>query len=285
MKRFILPAIALSLVALYFISIMTEEGPQKKALLGPDASVVEIEVKKGAEVYGFKKEGGVWKMYRPVQWKADGARIEQLITRLKETILENPITDKEERYKDYGVGGEGDYIKAVSAGGREFTIYKGKRGPRYSFIYVRRKDDAVVYLVNSRFADLLPRNRDDFRDKTVVSVPRDDIKEVRWESEGKSFAVSRRKDGWYAGERKLPDEKVNPYIARISGITATGFPKDDRLPQDAEPAGRLYINAGKEEITLDLYEKDGGYFFVRDGVPYRIAASLKKDIFKDISVR
>jgi len=281
MKRYALPAIALSLVALYIVSLLTEETTERRVFLQPDASVVELEIKNGDEVYGFKKEGGLWKMSRPVRWKANGRLIEELIGRLKETVLENPITDKEERYNDYGVGAEADYIKAVTAGGGVFTLYKGRRGPKYSLVYVRSKDDAFVYLVKSRFADSLPRGRDDFRDKTVVSLPQDEIREVRWESGEKSFALTRKDDGWYAGERKLSTEEVSAYLARISTITAIGFPEDDRLPEDAEPAGRLYIDAGKE-ITLDLYKKGGEYFFVRDGVPYRIAVSLKNNIFKEI---
>ncbi len=281
MRRFILPLAALTLVVLYFASILTEEGPVRKTFLEPDASVVELEVRSGGEVFGFKKEGGVWKMDRPVRWKADGGLIEQLIGRLKETVLENPITDKEERYKDYGVDGGGDYVKVVSAGGREYTLYKGRRGPKFSLVYVRSKDDPFVYLVKSSFADSLPTKRDDFRDKTILSIPEDEIREIRWEAGGKSFAVTRRDDGWYAGERKLQAEEVSPYVARVTKMSAIGFPDDDKLPEGAEPAGTLYIEAG-EEIRLDLYEKAGEYFFVKDGIPYRIAVSLKNGVFKEI---
>ena len=279
MKRFVLPTTALLLMLLYLIPPLLEEGPEELRIIPKGLRIVGIEIKRGKEVYRLRKEDGGWKIEEPIEWKADSSRVEDLLRRLRGTRLENPITDREDRYREFDLGGEGDYIKLLAEGG-ETTLYTGKRGPTPSLIYVRREGDRNVYLINAGFADLIPQDINDLRDRTILSIPEEEIRKVSWEEGGERFEMVKREDGWYTSEgERLEDRMVSDYLRDISRIRATGFLKDDALPQGAERYGAIRIS-GDREVSLTLYRKDGEHYLVREGVPYRISPSLKERILR-----
>jgi hypothetical protein len=266
---------------LYFLPLLFKDSSQKARLLDAQASIKEIELKKGKEIYRFKKQGDSWQMITPINWKAKTSKIEELIRRLKKTILENPITENKERYGEYGVEEDSDYVKIVKDNHKEITLYTGKRGPRYSLIYIRKKHEDTVYLVNASFYDALPSDRDDFRDKTILSIPVTTIKEIRWELKDKKFSMTKRQDGWFSNEKKLSDDKVRDYLQRVSNITAMGFPEDDKLPEDAELAGKIFIKSTKD-YTLVLYKRGDEYYILKDSTAFKISSYIKDDLFREI---
>jgi len=281
MKRFILPLIAFTLMIIYFLPLVLKSSSHKTHLLAEGTSLKEIEIKRGQDIYHFKKRADEWQMIKPINWKVDTSKIENLIKRLKDTVLENPITEDKEKYKKYGVGGEGDYIKIITDNNKQITLYTGKRGPRYSLIYVRKKGEKTVYLVNAEFYNALPYDRDDFRDKTILSIPAETIREIKWELGDKKFSMVKKQDGWYAEVKKLSDEKVKDYLEKVSKITATGFPKDDKLPKKAKLSGKILIKSTKD-YTLTLYKKEDEYYILKDNTAFKISSYLKDALFKEI---
>jgi len=278
-KSYILPFTALIIIVLYFTPLVFNKE-KEQTILFPGIKVKEIELKKGEKKFYFQNKKNGWYMIKPIKWKAEENKINKLINKLKHTKLENPITDDKNKYKDYQVTNSGDYIK-IKGLSKEIKVFIGKRGPRYSLIYVRIEGDNNIYLVDSSFANYISQKSDDFRDKTILKIDIEKIKKVRWKEEDKSFSMEKKEDGWYVGKNKLENEKVRTYLATISLITAIGFPEQNKLPEGAEEKGEIIITTDKDFI-LKLYKKGEKFYILQDNIAYIISKFKKEEIFKEI---
>jgi len=255
-------------------------------LLGENAEVKAIEVKRGEALFRYESTGDLWEMKAPYEWRADSTSIKRLLDRLRETRLENVITTDEKSYAGYKLKEPETVIELSMAGGKKEKILAGKRGPRYSLIYIRKEGDNRVYLVSSSFMEALPNRRNDFRDRTIVSISEDRIEEVLWKEADRSFHLQRRDDGWYIikpdREEKASSGDVQDYLGRFSSLVGSGFPEGNRLPDGAEEKGYLRI-MGTEEVKLPLYKHKEDWFLLKDGVPYQIGTYLKEQIFRTVA--
>ncbi len=283
MKRYLLPVIAVILMVLYFLPYLS--GKNKKTLhlisLKPD-EINSIVIKKEGTEYEFRKENTHWKMLKPIKWKADEEKIKRLLEALRETILETPVSDKD--YEKYNIKDDGNFVR-VSNGQTTQTVFVGKRGARYSLIYVKPEKDKRVYLVRARFADRLPAGENDFRDRSIFKTDPARIKAVFWKEEDKTYSLVRRENGWYGGKTrgnentKVDSKKVKEYIDRVSDIEATGFLKDDKLPEKAKKIGFIKIVSDKETI-LELYKKEEDFYLKKEDKAFRISTYQKQHLFK-----
>jgi hypothetical protein len=280
MRYYILPAVAVVLVVLYFIPMLSSKGPSYLVNLNKKG-IKEIEVKRGDTLYRFQNNEKGWQMVEPIRWKADEGKIKSLIEKVLKTRLENPITRDKDKYRDYKVTDSDDYITLKTPRSSE-TIVVGKRGPKYSLVYVRRKGDRGVYLVDASFVDALPDSKDEFRDRTILSLKKEDIKAVRWTLQKESFSMRREKDGWYSEEKKLPEERVSAYLNGLSIITASGFPEKDELPEGATEEGALQITADREYLLKLFKAKEEYFIFYKDHV-YKISEFRKNELFRKVS--
>ena len=287
MKRYILPAIALLLMLIYFIPYITggSAGPAYLVSIKKDA-VKKLIIKRSSKEIEIERQGSHWQILRPIKWRADETRVSRILEALSGTLLETPVTSKKSDYEKYNIGDKGDFIE-VSDGKNTERVYLGKRGARYQLMYVRPAEDKHVYLVQARFADWLPENVNKIRDRTILKEPKADIKRVSWKTDKDGYSIVRRADGWFGGKKegtekeRLDEKKVKEYLEVFSDLKATGFLIDDKLPKKAHKIGILKISGSKDYI-LELYknEKDSGYFLLKDSVPFKISSYTKERIFK-----
>jgi len=286
-KRYILPAIALLLMLIYFIPYLTggSAGPAYLVSIKKD-TVRKLVIKRSSKEIEIQRQGSHWQIVRPIKWRADETRVSRILEGLSETLLETPVTSKKSDYEKYNIGDKGDFIE-VSDGKNTERVYLGKRGARYQLMYVRPANDKRVYLVQARFADWLPENVNKIRDRTIIKVPAESITQVLWKDEKKGFSIIKKPDGWFGGKdvgnesRRLDSRKVKDYLEQFSSLQGSGFLPDDKLPEKAKKVGFLKITAsGTYELELYKNEKDSSYFLVKDRVPYRISSYIKERIFK-----
>ncbi len=277
MRYYILPVVAGVLMMLYLIPLIVGKGPPS-TLIDPSFQAEEIEVKKGDSDYHFKKTDSGWVMQKPIKWKADEERINRLLEKLKNTVLENPITDDPDKYGIYKLSEDSDYILLKGPTGEQ-KVYVGKRGPRYSLVYVRRDRDKTVYLVDAGVADALPSGRDDFRDKTILKIDQRGIEAIRWQKEKETFVMQKREGRWYAREEPLNDEEVKEYLTFISDLKATGFPKKDRLPEGADRVGIIEVDTSGGVKKMEVFKADKQHYIIHEGHPYRVSDYTVERLF------
>ena len=282
MKRFILPITALLLAILYFFPYLTGGNKNTAFLITLKPEEIEkVYIKREGSEYEFIKENNHWKMIKPIQWKADETKIKRLLEAMKETVLETPVSDKD--YQRYNIKDNGDFIQVYSKQKAQ-KILIGKRGARYSLIYIKPQNDRNVYLVRARFVDRMPAGENDFRDRTIFQTDPSRIKAIYWKEGNKTFLITRGADGWYVGnkkENKINSQALKEYLDTISNIDATGFLKNDRLPEGAKKIGFLSIKADRE-TKIHLYKKDSEFYLQISDRAFRISSFLKERLFKKL---
>lgn len=285
MRRFILPAIAVILIVLYYLPLFTTTNETGSFLLSYDKQVQTLVVKKGNDSFSYEKKGGQWTMTSPYEWRAESSAIKNLLEKLHETKLENLITEDEEKLGDYNLKNPETVIEVKYNQGGAEKILVGKRGPRYSLVYVSKGGKKGVYLVSANFMELLPNRRNDFRDRTIADLPEAKIEEIRWEEGEDSFHLIHKKEGWLivgGDRRETPDpEDLKRYLGRFTPLVGNGFPEGNKLPEKAEKKGMLSIKAG-DTMELPLYGKDNKWFLLKGGVPYEISGYLKGELFRKV---
>ncbi len=284
MRQFILPILALVSVVLYLSTLMG--GPSREALFEgiKKDEVTEIEIKKAGIEYLIKRTDGGWALEKPLKWPADKNRVNRLIDTALKTQIETPITEDKKEFERYRVTDRGDYLLLKSPS-RAVKVFVGKRGPRYSLVYVRKEGDDEVYLVDAAFADEMPTGKNSFRDRTLWKVPKEQITRLKWSLQGKGFSMDRTDSGWVNSKgKKLPDRDVDDYLTYISNLEASGFPKEDKLPEGAKHKGRFQLTTKQGQYEFTLYQdKKENYYILYRGHVYKIYDYQKDRIFREIS--
>lgn len=283
MRQYILPLLALLSVVLYLSTFVGRSSPEP--LFGDlrKEGVTEVEIKKAGIEYLVRKTDGNWKLEKPLQWPADKEKVERLIEAALKTKVETPITEEEKDFEKYRVSDRGDYI-ILRSPAKSIKVYVGKRGPRYSLVYVRRDREDEVYLVDATFADELPTGKNSLRDRTIWKLPKGLITEVRWSLEDKRFSMIKTQNSWTTEDGKsLPQADVDNYLGYLSSLKASGFPEEDKLPDGALESGTLQISTKDGQYKLSLYKtKKQDYYILYDGHVYKTYAYQKDQIFREI---
>jgi hypothetical protein len=130
---------------------------------GPDEAKVTI-----------AKAKGVWKLPDSDNFPADSGRVEQLLTRLKGFKQGAPVANSEEARKRFKVSDKAFERRITLAEGTKplATLLVGTPAGRES--HVREAGDKAVHLVQFNAYDA-PAKANDWEDKTVLQVPKDEI--------------------------------------------------------------------------------------------------------------
>lgn len=283
MRAYILPALAALSVVLYISTLVGKTGPEPLFEGITKEAITEIEIKKANEEYLIKKTDGGWALQKPIQWPADQNKVNRLIEAALKTRIENPITEDEKDFKKYKVTDTGDYL-TLKTPSKTVTVMVGKRGPRYSLIYVRRKGDDEVYLVDASFADELPTGKNSFRDRTLWKVEKEKILSVNWTLNDRAFQMVKATKGWTTREGKpLPEGPVDAYLTYLSNLQASGFPEKDQLPKGANQIGKLEMKTSEKTYSLSLHkDKKDNYYILYDDHVYKTYDYQKDQIFREI---
>jgi len=283
MRAYILPVLAVVSVLLYLSSLIGKTGPEPLFKGIDKDAIVEIEIKKAEQLYTLKKNNGGWNLIKPVQWAADKDKVNRLIEAALKTTLENPVTNKKEDLKKYHLTESGDFL-TLKTPSKSITVFVGKRGPRYSLVYVRRKGDSKVYLVDASFADELPTGKNYFRDRTIWRFKSAQVLELRWTMNNERFQMIKTTKGWSTQNGKiLPVDRVDAYLTYLSNLQAAGFPENDQLPKGSIHLGQLQIKTTDKTYTLTFYKgKKDNYYIVYNGHVYKAYEYQKDEIFKKI---
>ncbi len=90
--------------------------------------------------------------------------------------------------------------------------------------YVRTLDDNNVYAVEGFLGMSFNRNVDDFRDKTIVSVNKNDLTKLTFSYPAdSSFVLTKKDDKWYVDEQPADSASVAQYLNKITHLRGRRF--------------------------------------------------------------
>jgi hypothetical protein len=135
-------------------------------------------------------------------------------------------------------------------------------------MYARRTASNEVALVNGASSYAFARPVKDWRDKTLLTVPRDQIKEIRYQYGDTTFVLAFKDSAWTIGKDSTQDGVVNSLVSSLSNIVADDF-VDTLAKPTAKPAAQ--ISFAGTQLT---------FFYVKGNEKYIVQSSASPQWFE-----
>ncbi len=207
-----------------------------------------------------------WLLSEPMETRADEWNVKQLINKVGDLTAEGFLSEEEQEQIDPGFKEPQAKIALKLADDDEpLTVTFGKTEKREvgdpaeekEVIFVRTSDRSEVMLAEADVLDSLKKTPFDLRDKSVVSFDRKEAQRVKVDrSEGLSFTVARRPDGWFV-ERpenfQARQGAVDDILWNLEDLSAVEFVTEKAGPQELREYG---LASPQVTITLELQGRD-----------------------------
>jgi hypothetical protein len=148
------------------------EARKGRMFTAEPGDVTAVEIKRGAEVLKFQREGDGWRMLAPVPTRGDRGAIEELVTSVLTAKIDREIAASPASLAEYGLDLPKADITLTLKDGRHLAVQLGGKNPTGVWVYAREGGKpAVVALPDSVLRDA-SRPVADYRDKIALAFDR-----------------------------------------------------------------------------------------------------------------
>ena len=187
----ILVVLLVALATFYYVYEIRQAPDREKAATVKDRlwkdlegkDVEEIVVKKGDATLHLKKAGDAWSLAAPVAAPADRAAVEGLATSLATLRIEREIDATPSKPADFGLAPPAVEV-TFKAKGQERGVRLGSKNPTGIWVYAQEAGKPAVLLVPDGLLRDAQKPPSDFRDRTLLTFERKDVKTVELRGPG-----------------------------------------------------------------------------------------------------
>jgi hypothetical protein len=286
--------LALAAYVLWIEVPKAEHEAEKKSLVQLNADdVTEISLAYADREIVVSKSGAEWRLVKPIEAPADGAAAKNLATSIAQAEITKEITEPSSNPAEYGFD---QPLVTVTVRMGEKTlpaIQIGKATPVGFNAYVKKADDAKVYLTSASFRTGMDKQAKDLRDKTIASFSDADVRKIRVQGEGGDILLSQKDNQWsieqpatYAADGAA----IRNFLSTLRSMRAVDFPAEmasDQYGLD-EPTLAVTLTLGDDGRELRLAfgkETEQKQIFVqrnRQGTVYAVNDWVRHDLNKTV---
>jgi hypothetical protein len=231
------------------------------------------------------KLGAEWRIETPVAARANQDAIGAFLGEVNASIVSAMVSDKIEKHSLFQVDSTGIVIRFFRRGVESAGLVIGKPGPSYGDVYVRSVHSNEVFLIDGAISRSAGKSLNDWRDRTIASIPRESIKEIQFQYGDTTFAVSWRDSIWLVGGKPANEAAVNSLLGSLSQLQADNFL--DTLPAQASLVATLTFAGvhlrflqGKNSETFSVQSSSSPQLFELQNWHGRQLLKRKKDLLK-----
>lgn len=265
-----------------------------KALLKFEREQVDaLDVTAGSETLAIAKDGGDWKMSKPVQTKADFGSVEGLIGRLQSALIKSIAADSVSPadLKKYGLDKPEATVTLNLGSARATLLFGGKAAD--NTVYARDASKPSVVTVESALLDDMKKSADEYRRKDIFEFRPFNATQVQITRNGQTTTLERTKgqgenatDTWKRVTQTAADldkEKIDNLLSKLSNIRATSFVDSTAKTGLDKPALTIVVkfDDGKKEDRAAFGQVDSDVYVSRPGEPG--AAKIVTADFNDVT--
>lgn len=157
-----------------------DQNPKVSEIAGIQADeVTKIEIAHDGSAIIIEKAAGKWSLQSPVKAPADAETVrgalDGLLDQTSDFVMEKPPAD----LAKYGLASPKRTITLVGSGKRA-VLQIGDQDPGKSSVFTRLADGGKVFLAGSSAVDAFTtKTANELRDKTVLTISRDKIEQIR----------------------------------------------------------------------------------------------------------
>jgi hypothetical protein len=265
------------LVVLLVIAVLVMQKPGERSssgetgvLLAPidSLAVDKIEIKGSGNSLVLQKNGVEWYLQEPVAYRADQSVVATFLHDSKSLEVKNVVSNKPEKHSVFQVDSMGTQVKIFEKGTEKAAFIVGKPTSSYSELYARRSGSNDVVIAGGASPSAFSRLVKEWRDKTIFTISRETIKEVRFQYGDTTFVLAFTDSTWKIGKDSTQESVVNSLISSLSSVRADDFV--DTLIQHPPKLTAQIAYAG---VQLN-------FFFVKQGEKYLVQSSASPQWFE-----
>jgi hypothetical protein len=225
------------------------------------------------------KEGGDWKITKPVQTKADFGSVEGLVGRLQSVQMKSIVADNPPAadLKKYGLD-KPEATVNLSAGSTRATLLIGGKAEDNT-IYARDASRPAVVTVESALLDDLKKSADDYRRKDVFEFRPFNANRIEMTRNDQTVVLERVKgqgenapDTWRRVTPSAKDverDKSDSLLSKLSNIRAASFVESTAKTGLDKPALTVSVkfDDGKKEEKVTFGQAGSDVYVSRPGEP------------------
>jgi len=233
---------------------------REKSVLKFDREKVDgLDVDAGGKQLVIAKDGGDWKITKPVQTRADFGSVEGLVGRLQTVQMKSIASDNATPadLKKYGLDKPAVTVN-LNAGSAKATLLIGGKAADNT-VYARDTSKPAVVTLESALVDELKKSADEYRRKDIFEFRPFNADRVELTRNGQTAVFEKVKgqgdnaqDKWRrvsptAGD--LDKEKIDGLLSKLSNMRATSFAESTAKTGLDKPALTVSVkfDEGKKE--------------------------------------
>ncbi|GEM_PF-341609 len=234
------------------------------------ASVVRLDLLRGAKTVTFENVGGRWMITAPGRYLADAPSVIQAIKGLASFRIGSLISSNPEKQKLFQVDSSGTKITVTERSGKSSSIIIGKMGPSFSEVYCRAPASRDVYLGEGIDSWAVNKELKEWRDKAIMLMPSESVKDISYSAGGRQFDFHRDSTTWELGTSTVETSVMNPPLATFANLRADDFVDTAVTPQTQPIAVTV---KGVDRVTLQLFP------VTPDSSKYVVRSSSSQQLF------
>jgi hypothetical protein len=253
---------------------------REKAILKFDREKVDaLDVTAGGKTLAIAKDGGDWKITKPVQTRADFGSVEGLVGRLGSVQMKSIVTESPTPadLKKYGLDTPEATVN-LNAGSARATLLMGDKAADNT-VYARDASKQSVVTVESALLDDLKKSADDYRRKDIFEFRPFNANRVEMARNGQTIVLERVKgtgenapDTWKRVSPTAADvdrEKSDNLLSKLSNIRAASFVDAAAKTGLDKPALTVTVkfDDGKREEKVTFGQTGSDVYVARPGEP------------------
>jgi len=250
-----------------------------KGLLKFDREKVDgIDVTAGGKTIAIAKDGGDWKLTKPVQTKADFGSVEGLVGRLQTAQMKSIAADEASPadLRKYGLDKPEATVNLNIGSSRATLLLGGKASD--NTVYARDASKPAVVTVESSLVDDLKKDADSYRRKDLFEFRPFNATHIEMSRNGQTIVLDRVKgqndkpDTWKRVSPAAADvdkEKMDGLLSKLSNMRASSFVDSTAKTGLDKPALTVTVkfDDGKREEKVTFAQSGSDVYAARPGEP------------------
>jgi hypothetical protein len=225
------------------------------------------------------REGYHWKVSKGKQQsQSDEALVRSLLSLVRQVKAQRMVTHKKERSEEFNVGEKSTHVSIYQNSTKKVDFQIGKTGFTSAadgsfsggYTYLRLTDENEVYAVEGFFESGFNRAYNDWRDKTLVRLRKEDINKIFFHYPSDTGFVAEKRDSvWYVTHLGIDAGLINTYLARLSSARMNEFADGFVPPHQADVIIQINGSRGSDE-RVEGWKGDG---------KWTVTSSLQKGVY------
>ncbi len=248
--------LAVMALVYYGLEAREKKSSDAKQLFRIDEKEIDkLSLKNGQEQLVVEREGSGWRLVEPVQAKANAMEISSALQALLTAKQERTIDERPKSLAEYGLEQPAIQLTLTPKGGKPpVVLMLGEKNPSGFSVYAKWGDQPSVFLVADTLRTRFDRKAADFRDKTLLALEPDKVKQLELVSKGRSMSLSSSGGDTWELTQPIKAKADASAIRQLLWSIKDGRVKDF-LPAEAD--AKRHYGLDRPDLAVAIIQADG----------------------------